>query len=172
MSTDETKAGVVQGVSKPKNKGGRPKGSKTKNRKVPASQILTAEAAIAVARVMGKVKPTQALEARVKFAQHGPEVIRYLDRRERLLWLADRVAKTHTKAQAVKMRVDGVDTVEIVHLPTEEPQERAMELLMRALGDFGAGTNVQVNVSGEDEGKAGPRVALLVMDNGRGPTSK
>lgn len=89
--------------------------------------------------------------------------LRFMNRADRLAWLCLQVHRTHVEEKVVQLGA-GMG-YEIAEVGTEEPQFRAMELLMKALGDFAPNVAVQVNQNGDENP---PGVVLMVMDNGRG----
>jgi hypothetical protein len=91
--------------------------------------------------------------------------LRFLNRADRLAWLCLQVHRTHVEEKVVQLGV-GMG-YEVAQMGTEEPNFRAMEMLMKAMGDFAPNVAVQVNQSGDEEG-ASQSVVLMVADNGRG----
>lgn len=92
-----------------------------------------------VARRAGLLAPTASeLRARAQSSAEALSVLtnrpelRFLDRAERLAWLCAKVAAEHVETKALV--VNG--QTELVEVPTEAPQFKAMDMLMRALGDY------------------------------------
>jgi hypothetical protein len=116
---------------------------------------LTRKAIIAAA------EQRQTLAQEVVDANHP--CLKYMNRADRLAWLCLQVHREHEEEKVVSLGQGmGYD---IARVGTEEPKFRAMEMLMKALGDYAPTTAVQVNQNGET---GDTQVVLMVADNGRG----
>ncbi len=102
----------------------------------------------------------QTLAQEVVDASHP--CLKYLNRADRLAWLCLQVHREHEEEKVVSLG-NGMG-YEIAKVGTDAPKFRAMDMLMKALGDYAPTTAVQVNGAGE----GGVQVMLMVADNGRG----
>lgn len=63
--------------------------------------------------------------------------LRFLERAERLAWLCAKVANQHFDTEVRSVSVgEGVSQLETIEVPTETPNFKAMDMLMKALGDY------------------------------------
>lgn len=164
---------------------GRPKGSKKKPRspgqilgegKKEISVELEAKERLIARRREAASQITRAAYARaaakravLQTVDEDHPCLRYLKKNERLAWLALQVWGVHEKENVVSMG-PGMG-YEIVNTGTQDPNFKAMELLMRACGDFaeGARTLVQVNGGGGGGAPQIVRKTILYLPPGRGP---
>lgn len=112
-----------------------------------------------------KIQVDKAADA-LSYLKNTP-ALGFLQKEVRLAWLCHQIHAQHFEHKPVSLGMLGY---EIAEIPTDAPRFKAMEMLMRACGDFGGGPSTSVHVNtGAAAGDKGPQVVLITYDNGRGP---
>lgn len=128
-------------------------------------EIRKREAAAAITRAawVRTQEARQTLSQEVVSADHP--CLRYLNRADRLAWLCLQVHRAHVEEKVVSLG-PGFG-YEMVDVATDAPRFKAMEMLMKAMGDYSDGAKIAVDARSAPGAEA-PRVVLVVADNGRG----
>ncbi len=136
-------------------------------------KALTRRRAAAQSITRAAWERTKSMRAQLQTVDEGHPCLRYLKREERLAWLALQVYSSHEKEHPISLG-PGYG-YEIVTLATSDPNYKAMDMLMRACGDYGPGGGAQVAVSVNGVAGSGNRPpqivrkTVLYLPPGRGP---